>query len=134
MTLDQSALMDMIESLRTADEGTLMRHLLALMLQQLIDAEATERIGAGRYERSPARTTQRNGSRATTVATTAGDIEVQIPKPRTGSFFPLAAGAAPAYRPGVACGGVRGVRARGVHRQGRRPDGRAGCGFGDLQE
>lgn len=88
MTLDQSALTGMIESLRTADEGTLMRHLLAVMLQQLVDAEATEKIGAGRYERSTTRTNQRNGTRPKTVATTSGDVEVAIPKLRTGSFFP----------------------------------------------
>jgi putative transposase len=87
MTLDQSALTGMTESQRTADEGTLMRHLLAV-LQQLVDAEVTEKIGAGRYERSTARTTQRNGTRPKTVATTASDIEVQNPKLRTVSFFP----------------------------------------------
>jgi putative transposase len=88
MALEQSALLALVESLSTADEGTLMRRLLATILQQLIDAEATSVVGAGRYERSDARTTQRNGSRSKLVSTTSGDVEVAIPKLRSGSFFP----------------------------------------------
>jgi putative transposase len=88
MALEQSALLGLVESLSTADEGTLMRRLLMIMLQQLIDAEATAVVGAERYERSGTRTTQRNGSRSKTVATTSGDVDVTIPKLRAGSFFP----------------------------------------------
>lgn len=54
----------------------------------MIEAEATEKIGAGRYQRTKGRTTQRNGHRPKTVSTTSGDVEVQIPKLRSGSFFP----------------------------------------------
>jgi putative transposase len=88
MALEQSALLALVESLSTADEGMLMRRLLATMLQQLIDVEASAVVGAGRYERSPARTTQRNGTRPRLVSTTSGDVEVAIPKLRQGSFFP----------------------------------------------
>ena len=45
-------------------------------------------IGAQRYERTPERTNRRNGKRLKTVATTAGEVELAIPKLRTGSFFP----------------------------------------------
>ncbi len=45
-------------------------------------------IGAQRYERTPQRTNRRNGKRLKTVATTAGEVELAIPKLRTGSFFP----------------------------------------------
>ena len=88
MTQDQSALLDLLAELNTADEGSVMRRILASGLQALIEAEATARIGAGRHERTSTRTTQRNGSREKTVTTTAGDITVAIPKTRTGSFFP----------------------------------------------
>jgi len=47
MALDDSALLEMIEMLRTADGGELMRRLLAGMLQAVVDAEATAHIGAG---------------------------------------------------------------------------------------
>ena len=45
-------------------------------------------IGAQRHERTPQRTNRRNGTRPKTVATTAGEVELAIPKLRTGSFFP----------------------------------------------
>ena len=41
-----------------------------------------------RYECSEGRTTHRNGHRSKTVSRPAGDIEVRIPKLRSGSFFP----------------------------------------------
>ena len=88
MALDQSALLELTEVLRTADPSELMRTLTLTLLQSLVDAEATEKIGAGRHERSEARTTQRNGTRPKTVATTIGDLTVKIPKLRQGSFFP----------------------------------------------
>ena len=57
------------------------------MLQAMIEAEAAEVIGAGRYERTASRTTHRNGSRARLLSTKAGDVELKIPKLRDGSFF-----------------------------------------------
>jgi transposase-like protein len=45
-------------------------------------------IGAAPHERTDARTAQRNGSRPRTLTTTAGDLELRIPKLRAGSFFP----------------------------------------------
>ncbi len=88
MALDQSALLELTEALRSADGGDLMRTLLRTMLQALVDAEATAHIGAERHERTDARTAQRNGTRDKLVATTAGDLTVKIPKLRQGSFFP----------------------------------------------
>lgn len=64
------------------------RRLLQAGLQDLVDAEAAAVIGAQRYERTPHRTNRRNGKRLKTVATTAGEVELAIPKLRTGSFFP----------------------------------------------
>jgi len=86
--MDQSALLDLLEALKTADGGELMRRMLAMMLQQLIDAEAAAVIGAGPHERSAARTTQRNGTHDKVLTTGVGDVSVRIPKTRTGSFFP----------------------------------------------
>jgi putative transposase len=84
MALDQSALLELSEALRSADSGELMRRLLHTM----IDAEATAQIGAGPHERTDTRTTQRNGTRDKLVASTAGDLTVKLPKLRSGSFFP----------------------------------------------
>jgi putative transposase len=78
----------MIEMLRTADGGDLMRRLLGGMLHAVVDAEATAHVGAALHERAETRTTQRNGTRDKTVTTAAGDLTVKIPKVRTGSFLP----------------------------------------------
>ncbi len=61
---------------------------MRLVLQELIEVEAAEQIGAGRYERSETRATERNGRRPRLLATEAGDIELKIPKLRKGSCFP----------------------------------------------
>ncbi len=88
MTQEKSALLGLLEELRMAEAGDVMRRLLASALQMLIDAEAAAHIGAAPHERTATRTTQRNGGRDKTVSTTAGDVTVRIPKTRTGSFFP----------------------------------------------
>ncbi|GAA0397792.1 hypothetical protein GCM10009530_56840 [Microbispora corallina] len=46
MALDQSALLDLLESLKAADADVVIRHALQGMLQALIEAEATAMIGA----------------------------------------------------------------------------------------
>src|ERR1700754_217830 len=89
--------------------------------QALIEAELTETIGATPHERTDARTAQRNGHRTRTLSTTAGDLELRIPKPRTGSFFPSLSRAATAGGPGVVRSRDGRLPARGVHPQGRRP-------------
>jgi putative transposase len=88
MALDQSALLELLDVMRSADGGELMRRLLAAIMQLLVDAEATAVIGAERHERTDARMNQRNGTRDKLVATATGDLTIKIPKIRTGSFFP----------------------------------------------
>jgi putative transposase len=88
MALDESALSELLVALRAGGGLDVVREALALVLQALIDAEAAEVIGADRYQRSPSRTTHRNGSRARLLSTKAGAVELKIPKLREGSFFP----------------------------------------------
>ena len=88
MALDQSALLDLLGQLKLTDVPDRIRTATETLYQQLIEAEATAFIGAAPFERSEARTTQRNGSRARTLTTTAGDLNLKIPKLRAGSFFP----------------------------------------------
>jgi putative transposase len=89
MALPQSAVSDLLEVLRTGEAVDLIRESVRMVLQELIEAEATQAIGAGPYERSESRVTERNGSRPRTLSTKAGDIDLRIPKLRKGSFFPL---------------------------------------------
>ena len=69
MALDQSALLELLDVMRSADGGELMRRLLATIVQLLVDAEATAFVGAEPHERSQTRTNQRNGTRDKLVAT-----------------------------------------------------------------
>src|SRR5215203_4751553 len=88
MALDQSALLEVLEALKAPDVDDRVRAAAETIYQALIEAELTEVIGAAAHERTDARTAQRNGHRARTLTTTAGDLELRIPKLRTGSFFP----------------------------------------------
>jgi putative transposase len=88
MTLDQSALLEVLDALRAAEVGDRVRQAAETIYQALIEAELTAVIGAAPYERSRERVAQRNGHRPRTLTTPAGDLELRIPKLRTGSFFP----------------------------------------------
>lgn len=88
MALSQHDLLRLMESLRTADGIEMIRVLAQRILQELIEAEATAHIGAEPGEHSETRTTMRNGHREKVLTTQAGDLDLAIPKVRTGSFFP----------------------------------------------
>jgi putative transposase len=88
MALNQSALNELLDALRAGGDLDVIRQALTLVLQALIEAEATQQIGAARYERTEQRTAHRNGSRTRLLSTKAGDVELRIPKLREGSFFP----------------------------------------------
>ena len=88
MTLSDTATAQLWESFRAGGGAGLVREAVELVLQELIEAEATEAIGAGRYERTDERVTARNGHRPRLLATQAGDVELKIPKLPKGSFFP----------------------------------------------
>jgi putative transposase len=87
MTLSQSDLLRLIESLRSSDGLELVRSVAERMLQELIEAEATAAIGAGWNEHTDTRVALRNGHRDKTLTTQAGDLDLAIPKLRSGSFF-----------------------------------------------
>jgi putative transposase len=88
MALDDSVLSELLEMFRAGDGLDLIRESVRLVVQELIETEASEVIGARRYERTEARQTERNGHRSRLLATQAGDVELKIPKLRAGSFFP----------------------------------------------
>ena len=88
MALDNAALLEVLEAMQAAGVEDRVRTAAQTIYQALIDAELTAVIGAGPWERTDQRTAQRNGSRSRTLTTTAGDLELRIPKLRSGSFFP----------------------------------------------
>ncbi|GAA3491738.1 hypothetical protein GCM10018987_58210 [Streptomyces cremeus] len=88
MPLSQSELIRLLESLRSTDGIELIRAIAERMVQELIEAEASAQIGAEWNEHTPTRTNIRNGHRERVLTTLAGDLDLEIPKARTGSFFP----------------------------------------------
>jgi len=89
MALSESAVSELLEVFRAGGGVDLIRESVRMVLQELIETEAAEVIGAARYQRTDTRTTQRNGHRDRMVSTQAGDIGLRIPKLRKGSFFPV---------------------------------------------
>ena len=76
--IDQSQLKSHVDGLvRGAVEDT---------LNALLDAEADALCGAKRYERSPDRTDFRAGSYTRRLHTTAGEVELKVPKLRKATF------------------------------------------------
>ena len=65
-----------------------LRESLRWVVQQLMEVEVCELIGAEHGERSEERLTHRNGYRPRRWDTRAGEIELAIPKLRRGSYFP----------------------------------------------
>jgi putative transposase len=88
VALSQHDLLRLLESLRSADGLELVRSVAERMLQELIEAEATARIGAEWNEHTDSRTAYRSGHRDKTLTTQAGDLDLAIPKLRSGTFFP----------------------------------------------
>jgi len=87
--LSQSVASELLEAFRAGEGVDLVRESVRLVMQELIETEASERIGADRCKRTETRITDRNGSRPRLLATQAGDVQLRIPKLRKGSFFPV---------------------------------------------
>ena len=65
-----------------------LREALRVLVEGIMDAEVSSRIGAEYGERCPERVTQRNGYRSRAWDTRVGTMELHIPKLREGSYFP----------------------------------------------
>ncbi len=63
MAITNTDLNELLDADPSRGDIDVVRQGVELMLQALIDAEATARIGADRFERTSSRTTQRNGTR-----------------------------------------------------------------------
>ena len=71
------------------EHADVIRESVKAVARELMEAEVSELIGAERGERRPEdRATHRNGYRPRRWDTRAGEIELQIPKIRQGSYFP----------------------------------------------
>jgi transposase-like protein len=68
-------------------DGDVLREGIRVLSQALMETEVAARIGADRHERTPDRTSHRNGYRMRTWDARVGTIELAIPKVRPGTYF-----------------------------------------------
>ena len=85
MTDDTMAFFNLVRERGGED---LLKDLAEAVLQKLMDYDVENLVGAARYERNEARTTQRNGFRERNLETRLGTLDLKIPKLRQGSYFP----------------------------------------------
>lgn len=88
MTDPTMALMEYLSKFGLRIDDDFLREGIRILIQAVIEAEVTQRIGAERYERSPERVAQRNGYRERPYETRVGELTLQVPKLREGSYFP----------------------------------------------
>ena len=88
MPISDSAAMELAQLLGSGIAGELIPELVRHGLQALIEGKATAALGAERHQRTAERRGHRNGSGNRLLATPAGDVQLRIPRFRTGSFFP----------------------------------------------
>lgn len=77
-----------LKELAALDLPAAMRSAVESMIQQCMESEVSEQIGAQRHEKSADREAQRNGYRTRTLDTQLGKLNVQIPRLREGSYYP----------------------------------------------
>ena len=70
------------EFLETNEGDDLLRNIVGWILQELIELEFNEQIGAERYERSEERQGYRNGFRKRDLFTRVGRITLRVPRDR----------------------------------------------------
>ncbi len=74
-----------IKALLREDEDFL-RPLMRVALQEVLEAEMTEALGAGKAERSPERVGYRSGYYGRKLVTRVGTLELRVPQDRQGRF------------------------------------------------
>jgi putative transposase len=79
---------EVVRQVLREEHGDVIRESVRVVAQEIMEAEVSELIGAAHGERTEDRATHRNGYRPRRWDTRAGEIDLQIPKIRQGSYFP----------------------------------------------
>src|SRR5205085_12169229 len=85
---DRMTIEEVVRQVLRDEHGDVIRESVRAVAQELMESEVSELIGAQLGERTEDRATHRNGYRPRRWDTRAGEIELQIPKIRQGSYFP----------------------------------------------
>jgi len=79
---------ELVGKVLAEEHADVLRQAVVWLAEQLMEAEVSERAGAGYGERHPDRVARRNGYRERAWDTRVGSIELAIPRLRSGSYFP----------------------------------------------
>ena len=82
--IDVSVSKELLPGLLGSQDG--LAKLVETVLNQILEAQVTESLGAERHERSDDRLGYRNGHRARTLYTRVGPVTLLVPQTREGSF------------------------------------------------
>src|SRR5436190_22334542 len=86
---EKMAIEEGVRKVLAEDHADVIKESVRWVVEQLMESEVSELIGAELGERRPEdRATHRNGYRPRRWDTRAGEIELRIPKLRQGSYFP----------------------------------------------
>ena len=68
------------------EDPAFLKEIVERVLQELLESEMTEHIGAAPYERSASRAGHRNGYKPRTLRTRVGTLNLSVPQDRQGTF------------------------------------------------
>jgi len=68
------------------DDPSFLKEILEQVIQELLETEMTQHIGAAPYERAENRTGRRNGHKPRTLRTRVGTLNLLVPQDREGTF------------------------------------------------
>jgi transposase-like protein len=77
-----------LDKVMSDEHADVVREGVAAFVAELMEAEVAQQIGAELHEKAPGRVAHRNGYRSREWDTRAGTIELEIPRLRSGSYFP----------------------------------------------
>jgi len=82
------ALEELLRKMQVSEDVNFLREGVRALAQALMEVEVTQHLRAERYERTSARTGERNGSRDRRWDTRVGSITLHVPRVRDASYFP----------------------------------------------
>ncbi len=68
------------------DDAGFLREIVERVLQEVLEAEMTEHVGAAPHERTNTRMGHRNGHKPRTLRTRVGTLNLLVPQDREGTF------------------------------------------------